>query len=230
MKYDRTVIAYHGCDAAVADRVLSGDPFRPSENDYDWLGSGIYFWEFGFDRALRFAAWQNKRGKTKRVAVVGAVLQLGKCFDLMDTRFTDELPIAFEMLTTAHEQTGQPLPRNEGMTPDKRLRHLDCAVLNLATRATCRSPFETRLASSACFAHDDEVSVRKSKKKLRLDPKAPGLDDETRRRRRVLAEMQRMSPEELFQLAVRAGIYTKKGKLTKNYRDDASPSACRPTD
>jgi hypothetical protein len=72
--------------------------------------------------------------------------------------------------------------------------------------------------------------MRKAKKELLLDPNAPGLDDETRRRRRVLAEMQRMSPTELFQLAVRAGIYTKKGKLTKHYRNDAAPSASRPTD
>jgi hypothetical protein len=63
-----------------------------------------------------------------------------------------------------------------------------------------------------------------------LDPEAPGLDEETRRRRRILAEMLRMSPEESFQLAVRAGIYTEDGQLTPPYRDDAEPSACRPTD
>ena len=72
--------------------------------------------------------------------------------------------------------------------------------------------------------------MNNGKSKLRLDPSAPGLDDMTRRRRRALAEMQRMSPQELFQLAVRAGIYTKKGKLTKQYRSDAAPSASRPTD
>lgn len=63
-----------------------------------------------------------------------------------------------------------------------------------------------------------------------LDPEAPGLDEETRRRRRVLAEMRQMSVEEIFQLAVRAGIYTEDGQLTPPYRDDAEPSASRPTD
>lgn len=47
MKYDRTVIAYHGCDVETAERLLSGEPFKPSQNDYDWLGEGIYFWEYG---------------------------------------------------------------------------------------------------------------------------------------------------------------------------------------
>jgi hypothetical protein len=49
----------------------------------------------------------------------------------MDSKFTDELPVAFEMLRRAHEEAGQPLPKNGGTTPDKKLRRLDCAVLNL---------------------------------------------------------------------------------------------------
>ena len=58
-------------------------------------------------------------------------------------------------------------------------------------------------------------------------------DAGTRVRRMVLAKMGKMSPVELFDLAVRAGIYTEKGKLgklTRPYRDDAGPSASRPTD
>lgn len=72
------------------------------------------------------------------------------------------------------------------------------------------------------------MSEAKAKKKL--DPQAPGLDEMTRRRRRALVEMQQMTTAELFKLAVRAGIYTEKGKLTKPYRQDAEPSAYRPTD
>jgi hypothetical protein len=72
--------------------------------------------------------------------------------------------------------------------------------------------------------------VKNVRRKPKLDPNAPGLDDMTRRRRRALANLQRMSPQELLQLAVRAGIYTENGKLTKHYRGDAAPSASRPTD
>lgn len=127
MKYARTVIAYHGCDAAVADRILAGDPFQKSENAYDWLGSGVYFWEFGVDRALRFAEFQKIRDKVKTPAVVGAILQLGNCFDLMDTRYTAELKEAYAIFKRA---TAEPLPKNAGTTPDKKLRRRDCAVLN----------------------------------------------------------------------------------------------------
>jgi hypothetical protein len=130
VRYDRTVIAYHGCDTRTADDLLKGEPFKPSENDYDWLGAGTYFWEFGADRAMRFAEEQAKRGKIAAPAIVGAVLQLGNCFDLMDTRFTRELPNAFRRLKTFLEKVNQPLPENKGKTPDKKLRRLDCAVIN----------------------------------------------------------------------------------------------------
>jgi len=63
-----------------------------------------------------------------------------------------------------------------------------------------------------------------------LDPEAPGLDEDTRRRRRALAELQKLSVGELFRVAVRAGIYTEDGELTPPYRGDGEPSACRPTD
>ncbi len=131
MKYDRTIIAYHGCDATVAERVLAGEAFKKSENDYDWLGKGIYFWEYGADRAMKFAETQVKRGRARKPAIVGALIQLGNCFDLMDTRFTDELAVAYTLLQRVHDETGDPLPSNKGNTPEQKLRKLDCAVLNL---------------------------------------------------------------------------------------------------
>jgi hypothetical protein len=134
MKYDRTVIAYHGCDAEVAERLLHGEPFKMSQNDYDWLGEGIYFWEYGADRALQFAHDQKTRGKVESPAIVGALVQLGRCFDLMDTQFTDELPLAFARYKQFHRRSGKPLPKNRGKTPDKLLRHRDCAVLNFYLR------------------------------------------------------------------------------------------------
>jgi hypothetical protein len=66
--------------------------------------------------------------------------------------------------------------------------------------------------------------------KKRVNPKAPGLDEKTRMRRRALKKLQQMSADDLFKLAVSAGIYTKGGKLTKHYRADAEPSANRPTE
>ena len=69
--------------------------------------------------------------------------------------------------------------------------------------------------------------MKKAKLQIDLDPDAPGLDDETRQRRRALVALMQMSTAEVFQLAVRAGIYTKSGRLTKHYRDDPEPSPRR---
>ena len=136
MRYDRTVIAYHGCDAAVAERLLRGERFRRSENAYDWLGTGIYFWEYGADRALRFAHDQRRRGRVTEPAVVGALVQLGNRFDLMDTRFTAELADAYATFEALLARAGVALPSNTGSTPDQKLRRLDCSVLNFYFEGT----------------------------------------------------------------------------------------------
>jgi hypothetical protein len=130
MQYARMVVGYHGCDAAVAARVLADEPFQESANDYDWLGRGVYVWEYGPDRALRFAQDQARWGKVQTPAVVGVVVQLGACFDLMDTRFMDDLASGYEVWAEGHRARGVPLPKNTGRGPGYKLRRLDCAVLN----------------------------------------------------------------------------------------------------
>ena len=131
MRYARTIIGYHGCTAKIATRILSGEPFAPSSNDYDWLGHGVYFWEHGPDRALRFIK-QKLRRETRREkpAVVGAVLQLGMCFDLLDTKFTDGLAHDYPRFLDSLGFAGCDLPSNRGTAPDLKLRFLDCAMLN----------------------------------------------------------------------------------------------------
>jgi hypothetical protein len=130
VRYDRTILAYHGCDLEVARRLLEGEPFRQSENDYDWLGRGIYFWEYGADRALRFAEDQKRRGRIETPVIVGALVQLGQCFDLMDTEYTGRLERFFPVWAAELAARGVELPANEGRTPELKLRRLDCAVIN----------------------------------------------------------------------------------------------------
>jgi hypothetical protein len=46
----------------------------------------------------------------------------------------------------------------------------------------------------------------------------------------ALERLSKLSVDEIAAIAVKAGIYTPDGQLTANYRDDAEPSASRPTD
>jgi hypothetical protein len=145
LRYARTIIGYHGCDESTQERLLRGEPFKPSTNAYDWLGSGIYFWEYGPARALQFAEDQRRRGKVKHPAVVGAVLQLGRCFDLLDTQATETLARAYRTFAESSWARSVDLPENRGRTPDRELRYLDCMVLNAYLRWMSRqgAPYDS---------------------------------------------------------------------------------------
>ena len=80
------VLGYHGCEREVGERLLGGEAFKASNNDYDWLGPGIYFWEANPLRGLEFAQEATRRRGVKVDAcVVGAVIDLGNCLDLTTT-------------------------------------------------------------------------------------------------------------------------------------------------
>ena len=121
------VLGYHGCDRSVADRLIVGDPFRKSQNDYDWLGGGIYFWEANPQRGLDFAVEKSVRRNSsiKVPAVVGAVIDLGECLDLMSLAAIEMVRTAYGSLAATMKKAGQPLPTNR----DKMRRRLDCAVI-----------------------------------------------------------------------------------------------------
>jgi hypothetical protein len=77
------VLRYHGCSREIGEAILRGDEqLRVSVNEYDWLGSGIYFWETNPIRGLQWANEAVKRKKFDEPFVVGAVIDLGYCFDL----------------------------------------------------------------------------------------------------------------------------------------------------
>ena len=141
LEYQRTVIGYHGCDRETVRKVLlRRRQLEPSVNDYDWLGQGIYFWEYGPERALHWAAEISKHrpDRIKRPAVLAAVIHLGACFDLLDVRFTEYLGRAFPLFAALLRKQGKQVPRNEGRSGDRKelvLRRRDCAVLNWAIPA-----------------------------------------------------------------------------------------------
>jgi len=122
------VLAYHGCDERVGRALLAGKPFRESNNDYDWLGGGIYFWEANPHRALSFAREQSRRGRVKKPFVVGAALTLGNCIDTLNEESIRMIAAAQKKLVRTCRLSGAPLPRNVG-GPDLLLKRLDCAVI-----------------------------------------------------------------------------------------------------
>jgi hypothetical protein len=73
---------------SIVGKVKSEDYWIPSDNDYDWLGTGTYFFQDAPIRALLFAEKRvdelKARGVDGEPAVIRAQFKLGVCLDLLD--------------------------------------------------------------------------------------------------------------------------------------------------
>lgn len=133
------ILGFHGCDERLRNEVISkqGVILNESNNDYDWLGGGIYFWQNDANRALKFAKYlsenppHNKKQKIKRPSVLGAVIDLGFCLDLLDSEYLKLLNIGYQSLKTSEQKHGISIPQNLPLKEngDLLIRYLDCAVI-----------------------------------------------------------------------------------------------------
>ncbi len=146
------IIGFHGCDQSLVDKVVGGQQqLISSSNDYDMLGHGIYFWENDPERALEYAQLLHEypgRGKSEIVkpAVLGAVIDLGHCLNLMESSALQLVRSAFDMLQDTLLSNGEPLPRNVPSRSggnDLLLRRLDCAVIELFHKQNPERSFDS---------------------------------------------------------------------------------------
>lgn len=150
------VIGFHSCDKQTALRILNGqDKIRPSTNSWDWLGNGAYFWEQNPLRALEYAeenaaGLQFNKNPIKTPFVIGAVIELGHCLNLVESTSLAVLKQAYKLLKKTHELSGQPMKMNIGAR-----RELDCAVikhLHASRQDFRKEPFDT---IRSAFHEDD---------------------------------------------------------------------------
>ena len=151
------ILGYHGCDASVAEIVLAGEAsLAASENDYDWLGHGVYFWEHNVQRAYEFAREvrdrpHHGRQMVKQPAVIGAMVDLAYCLNLFDSRYIGLVRQAYDDLVLLHKGAQEPLPSNTGGR-HRPVRRLDCAVIQMLHRTRedrGDPPFDTVRAAFA---------------------------------------------------------------------------------
>ena len=147
------VLGYHGCDASVGEKVLCGEDMhlKLSTNKYDWLGDGVYFWENDPVRAMEFAqASLNEphitKGKIKTPFVLGAVIDLGFCLNLMDRAALEEVANVYKLLKQSYKNVNEPLPKNGKLL---RTRSLDKAVID--SLHTVRDSFNTKAETRGLF-------------------------------------------------------------------------------
>lgn len=150
------VLGFHGCDKSVRDDVVAkkGVVLKSSRNEYDWLGNGVYFWENNHKRAFDFAKFlkdnppHNQKQIIKEPAVIGAVIDLGFCLDLLDSEYLNLLKEGYKLLKASKEKFGLEIPQNLPLIKDGDLikRHLDCAVIETIhqfNEDTKKQPFDS---------------------------------------------------------------------------------------
>ncbi len=111
------VLGFHGCDKQIKETVLSGrEKLRPSTNEYDWLGHGIYFWENDPARALSYAQFIKKNpercaNRIENPAVIGAIIDLKHCLNLFEEKALGYLKQSYNILNSSLQSSG--LPKNK---------------------------------------------------------------------------------------------------------------------
>jgi len=155
MRQPAWVIAFHGCDRRIGETILQGKKeVRPSRNEYDWLGSGAYFWENSYRRALKWAKFMasGHAPKAKRIAapfVIGAIIDPGECLDLCEDGCLAIVKRSHSQYAQWMTDLGFEMPKNEkAHSADEDLikRHLDCSTINFLHEMRVfneESPFDT---------------------------------------------------------------------------------------
>jgi hypothetical protein len=135
------VFGFHGLDETIGRKIIAGEEdLNPSQNTYDWLGHGVYFWENNLARAQKWAHDQSKRPNTsvKDPFAIGAVIDLGCCFDLLQQDCLDFLAAQYIEMQKDLELKNEPLPENKRWVAndiDFKKCELDCAVIRYAIEA-----------------------------------------------------------------------------------------------
>ncbi len=140
-KRHNLILGFHGCDLEIRDKIVNlEEPQKYENNDYDWLGNGYYFWENNNLRALEFAhemkSYPKYKDKIKSPSVLGAIIDLGNCLDLLDSSYIKLIKETYDILKEESENKHIELPRNISFNNSKDfpLRKLDCLVIETLHR------------------------------------------------------------------------------------------------
>lgn len=119
-----TVSGFHATSIQVADMLMRGQTtWEVSNNEYDWLGSGTYFWQ---DDPQRAWEWASQRHPVQDSAVIEVEIELDECLDLIGPTYMELLAQAYRQLEAVYASRGVAMREN---MPDGR-HYLDHAVVN----------------------------------------------------------------------------------------------------
>ena len=115
------ITGFHSCDKEIGLDILNGKyGLKSSINSWDWLGEGAYFWEQNPQRALSYAeecAIGNQKfsGEIKTPFVIGAIIELGNCLNLLEPTSISIIKNAYASMKELFEILGDKMPVNKGV-------------------------------------------------------------------------------------------------------------------
>ncbi|AFY94538.1 hypothetical protein [Chamaesiphon minutus] len=125
------VYGYHGTSQTKAASILKNG-FLSSDNDYDWLGTGIYFFQ---DAPMRAKKWATEMHPDEP-AVICSLIELDNCIDLFDIMWFPILKNVYNLFDEEYRSTNRPFPKQN---PSRSKAHrLDCAFFNYASQFLSR--------------------------------------------------------------------------------------------
>ena len=142
--YHRTVVGYHGTRASVAQSVVGGhQDLEPSRNDDDWLGHGVYYWQYAPQQAFAWAMQESRRdGWDEDIAVVGSMIRLGNCFDLLDPENINALDRYHQLYLAAKVRLGERIAKNV-----RGKKRLNCEIFEMAYAGLAEPDFNRTVDS-----------------------------------------------------------------------------------
>lgn len=144
------VYGYHGTSRQAASTILCNG-FRPSDNDYDWLGTGVYFFQDAPERAMQWATEQHPNNP----AVIRSVIRLENCIDLLDINWFPIIREAYSLFVDEYRKINQPLP---SQNPERSKAHrLDCAYFNYVVQEILEPQGQRIGAIRAIFLEGERV-------------------------------------------------------------------------
>lgn len=154
------IIGFHGCDKNVAKKIINGvEKMKSSENSFDWLGNGIYFWENDYERALEFA--QELYPKTiKYPFVIGGIINLGNCLDLTTRKSIQVLKAAYENVvqnTVDASNLTNKQGKRGNTNGDLLLRNLDCYTIETLHKINIEKNIKPYDSIKAAFWEGEEL-------------------------------------------------------------------------
>jgi hypothetical protein len=157
---------------ATRDDLVSGrlKHLDHSNNRYDWLGPGAYFFEGDLERALMFAKASHENPEKMYTvkpigtpAAVGVVLRIQRWLDMTTQAGIQEFAMAYEPMVEGLRQHGGPVPVNSAAGDDDvdiLLRALDNAVFTFIhdVRANSKLPLPPFQAVRGAFHQGPQIA------------------------------------------------------------------------